>query len=83
MQQEFLLAVGAVDIAGTQLGGQTVAFAVEQQQRMITGGLEVAVVSTLLLPAMDPDFEARERVPCSPNSRSHEIEDNRDTAKSP
>ena len=40
-QQEFLPTVGAVDIAGTQLGGQTVAFVVEQQQRIITGGLEV------------------------------------------
>jgi hypothetical protein len=57
-QQEFLPAVRAVDVAGTQLGGQAVALAVEQQQRMITGGLEVAVVRTVLLPAMDPDFGA-------------------------
>jgi hypothetical protein len=57
-QQEFLPTIGAMDIAGTQLGGQIVAFTVEQQQGMITGGLEVAVVSTLLLPTMDPDFGA-------------------------
>src|SRR5229473_7290703 len=50
-QQQFLPAVGAVDITGAQLGGQAVALAVEQQQRMIAGGLEVAVVGTLLLPA--------------------------------
>ena len=57
-QQQFLPVVGAVDIAGTQLGGQAVTLAVEQQQRMIASGLEVAVASTLLLPAMDPDFGA-------------------------
>ena len=31
-QQQFLRAVGAVDIAGPQLGGQAVALAVEQQR---------------------------------------------------
>jgi hypothetical protein len=39
-QQQFLPAFGAVDIAWPELGGQAVALAVEQQQRMITGGLE-------------------------------------------
>jgi hypothetical protein len=59
-QQEFLPAARAVDVAGTQLGGQAVALAVKvkQQQRMITGGLEVAVVRAVLLPAMDPHFGA-------------------------
>src|SRR5208282_6154548 len=55
-QQKFLPAVRAVDVAGTQLGGQTVAFTIEQQQRMVTGGLEVAVARTVLLPAMDADL---------------------------
>ncbi len=35
------------------LGGEAVAFAVEQQQGMITGGLEVAVVGAVLLLAVD------------------------------
>jgi hypothetical protein len=45
-----------MDIAGTQLCGQAVALAIEQQQWMIAGGLEVAVVSTVLLLAIDHDF---------------------------
>src|SRR3984957_12300270 len=57
-QQKFLPAGGAVDVAGPQLGGQAVALAVEQQQRMITGGLEVAVVAALFLPTVDSDFGA-------------------------
>jgi hypothetical protein len=36
-------------VAGTELCGQTIALAVEQQQRVITGGFEVPVVGT-------PDF---------------------------
>ena len=55
-QQQFLPVVGAVDIAGPQFGGQTVAFAAEQQQRMIAGGLEVAVVCTVFLAAINRDL---------------------------
>jgi hypothetical protein len=47
-----------VDIAGAQLGGQAVALAIEQQQRMIAGRLEVSVVGTVFLSALDRDFRA-------------------------
>jgi hypothetical protein len=55
-QQQFLPAVGAMDVAGPQFGGQAVAFTIEQQQRMVTGRLEMAVVGALLLLAIDRDF---------------------------
>jgi len=38
-QQQFFPALGAVDVAGPQLGREAVAFSIEQQQRMITGSL--------------------------------------------
>jgi hypothetical protein len=47
-----------VRIARPQLGGQTIAFTIEQQQRMITGRREVPVAGTLLLLAMDSDLGA-------------------------
>ena len=52
-QQEFFPVIGAVHVARSQLGRQTVTLAIEQQQRVITGGLEVPVVGTLLLLAVD------------------------------
>jgi hypothetical protein len=47
-----------VDIAGPQFGGEAVAFTIELQQRMITGGLEVAIVGTVFLPSINRDFRA-------------------------
>jgi hypothetical protein len=38
-----------MDVAGAELGGETVTLAIEQQQRVITGGLEVSIVGALLL----------------------------------
>ena len=52
-QQQFFPAVSAVDVAGPQFGRDAVAFTVEQQQRMITSGLEVPVVGALLLLAIE------------------------------
>ena len=57
-QQQFLPAVGTVDVARAQFRRQAVALVVEQQQRMIAGGLEVSVVGALLLAAVDRDFGA-------------------------
>src|SRR5712691_2849274 len=48
-QQEFFPTLSAVHIAWPQLGCQTVAFSIEQPQRVIAGGLEMAVVGALLL----------------------------------
>jgi hypothetical protein len=42
-----------VHVAGPQLRCQTVALAVEQQQRVIASGFEVAVVGALLLFAVN------------------------------
>jgi hypothetical protein len=42
-----------VHVARPQLGRKTISLLVEQQQRMKTGGLEVPVVSALLLLAVD------------------------------
>jgi len=47
-----------MDVTGTQLGGQTVTFAIEQQQRVIAGRLEVSIVGALLLLAINPDLGA-------------------------
>src|SRR5262249_23965035 len=55
-QQQFLPALCAVYVARPQLGGEALALAVEQQERMITNRLEVSVVGTLLLLAMDSDL---------------------------
>jgi len=52
-QQHLFPPVGAVHVAGPQLGCQTVTLAVEQQQRVIAGGLKVAVVGAVLLLAVD------------------------------
>jgi len=49
-QQQFLPAVGAMDVAGPQFGGEAVALTIEQQQWMVTGGLEMAVVGALCWP---------------------------------
>ena len=55
-KQKFFPGVGAMHVAGPKLRRQAVALAVEQQQRMITGGLEVIVVGALLLLAVDRDL---------------------------
>jgi hypothetical protein len=48
-RQQFFPAVGAVHLAGLQFGGQAVALLVkQQQQRMMTGGLEVTGVGAVL-----------------------------------
>ena len=52
-RQQFFPALGAVDIAKPQLDREATAFVVEQQQRMMTGGLEVPVVGALLLRGLD------------------------------
>ena len=57
-QQQFFPALGAVDVAGPQLGGEAVAFPIEQQQGMVAGGFKVAVVSALLLLAINRYFGA-------------------------
>ncbi len=55
-QQNLSPTFGAVHIAWPQLGCQTVALSIEQQQRVIAGGLEVPVVSALLLLSIHRDF---------------------------
>jgi uncharacterized membrane protein YeaQ/YmgE (transglycosylase-associated protein family) len=55
-QQHVLPAVGAMNVSGTQLHSQTVTLAIEQQQRVIAGGLEVAVVGAILLLAVYRDL---------------------------
>jgi hypothetical protein len=45
-----------VDVARAQFYRQAVAFAVEQQQRMVAGGLEVSVVGALF-PRLAPLFD--------------------------
>jgi hypothetical protein len=51
-QQQFFPTLGTVHVAGPQLRRQAIAFAVEQQQRVIASGLEVSVVGDLLLVAV-------------------------------
>ena len=46
-QQQFRPALGAGNVAGPQFGGEAAAFTIEQQQRMITGGLEVGLCKAL------------------------------------
>ena len=41
--------LGTVNIAGTELGSQTISVPVEQQQRVVTGRFEMPVVGALLL----------------------------------
>ena len=53
-KQQFFPVVGTVDVAGSQFCRQTVALAAEQQQRVVTGGFEVAVVRAVLLLAVNP-----------------------------
>jgi hypothetical protein len=48
-QQKFFPAIGTMNIAGPQLGRQTVAVSVEEQQRMVAGRLEMLVVGALFL----------------------------------
>jgi len=52
-QQPFVPVLGSVDVARPSLGGQTVALPIEQQQRVIAGGLEVSLVGTVVLLALD------------------------------
>jgi hypothetical protein len=47
-----------MDVARPELGRQAVAFTIEQRQRVVTGGFEVAVVRTLLLFAVNRDLGA-------------------------
>ena len=59
LRQEHLVPVfSAVDVPRPQLHRQTVAFPIEQQQRVIAGGLEMSVVGALLLVAVDRDLRA-------------------------
>jgi hypothetical protein len=51
--------LGTVDVPRPQLHRQTVALSIEQQQRVIAGRLEVAVVGALLLLAVDGDLGRR------------------------
>jgi hypothetical protein len=55
-QQHVFPAIGTVHITGPQLGGQTVALAAEQQERVIAGRLEVTVVRAVLLLAVHRDL---------------------------
>src|ERR1035441_3707509 len=55
-QEQFFPVVGTVDVAGPQFCRQAVALAVEQQQRVIAGGFEVAVVGAVLLLAVNRDL---------------------------
>jgi len=48
-QQQFLPALGAVDVAPPQLGRQAIPLPGEHGQRMIASGFEMSVVSALLL----------------------------------
>ena len=57
-EQEFFPIVGTVDVAGPELRRQTVTLTVEQQQRVITGGLEVAVVRAILLLTVNRNLSA-------------------------
>jgi hypothetical protein len=52
-QKHFIPVLGTVYVARSQLRCQTVALAIEQQQRVIAGGLEVPVVGTVLLFSID------------------------------
>ena len=54
-----------MDVAGPQLCRQTIALAVEQQQRVVTSRLEVAVVGALLLLAVHRNL-GRVHVPHDP-----------------
>jgi hypothetical protein len=71
-KQQFLPVAGTVDVAGPRLCRQTVALAVEPQQRVIAGGLEVSVVGALLLLAVDRDL-GRVHVQKHPEPMSREL----------
>src|ERR1019366_3018334 len=58
MQKHFLPVLGTMHVPRSQLARQTVSFPVEQQQRVIAGGLKMPVVSTLLLFSVDRNFRA-------------------------
>ena len=51
-QEQVIPVVGAAAVAGPQLCSQTVALPIQQQQRVVAGRLEVAIVGALLLPAV-------------------------------
>jgi hypothetical protein len=57
-EQSFVPVLSAVDVARAKLGGQAVALAIEQQQRVIAGGLEVSIVGSVFLLAVDGDLGA-------------------------
>ena len=57
-QEKFFPILGAVHVAGSQLGRQTVTLATEQQQRVIAGRFKVPVVGAILLFAVDRDLGA-------------------------
>jgi len=57
-QQEFFPPLGAVRVAGPQLARQTITVPVEQQQWVIAGRLEMPVVGSVLLLAVDRDLSA-------------------------
>jgi hypothetical protein len=57
-QQSLFPIVGAVHVAGPQFDSQAVAFPIEQQERVIAGGLKMSVVGALLLVAIDRDLSA-------------------------
>src|SRR5436309_3847237 len=50
---QFFPVLATVDVAEPELGRQTVALAIEQQQRVIAGRFEVAVVGAVLLLAVN------------------------------
>jgi hypothetical protein len=52
-QQQFLPFLSAVHVARAQFYRQAVALTVEQQQRMVAGGLEVSGVGALFLAVVD------------------------------
>jgi hypothetical protein len=52
-QQDLVPSLGAVDVARSEFRGEAVAGGVEDEERVIADGLEVAIVRGLLLLPMD------------------------------
>jgi hypothetical protein len=52
-QEDLLPPARTGDVARSELGGQAVALLIEDEERMVADGLEVAVVRRLLLRAVD------------------------------
>ena len=57
-QEHVVAPLNTVDVARPELGGQAVPALVEDQQRMVAEGLEMAVVGRQLLRAVDRTLEA-------------------------